>query len=66
MLDLLPDPLPLVGQIITLLLLVVALVTFLLWLLRFWRDYKDEKKSALDTQSWGSLAHPPPNTPKKS
>ena len=50
MLDLLPDPLPLVGQIITLLLLMVALVTFVLWLLRFWRDYKDDKRSALDTQ----------------
>jgi uncharacterized membrane protein len=49
MLNLLPDPLPLIGQIITLILLVVALVTFVLWLFRFYRDYKDETRSALDT-----------------
>ena len=49
MFPLLPEWMQLVGQLVLWLASLAAFVAFLVYLLKVRRDFKDEKKSALDT-----------------
>ncbi len=48
--DLLPDPIQLIAAWLIFAGLVFGAVTLTLWSIRWIRDYRDEKKSALDTK----------------
>lgn len=50
MFDILGGPFPYIGALISFLLLVAGLVAFTLYIARFVRNARDDKKSAIDTE----------------
>jgi hypothetical protein len=50
MFDALGDPFPWVGALLSFILLLAAVTAFGMYIFRWVRDYRDETKSAADTQ----------------